>query len=478
MRNTSITKARHCRAFLLAAFLAALLLPGTVFASDDTDPPLHDADASQKRSFSTGTAFFDDGKINGSFYYFQRKRMRESLADDRYHNNLDHATFGVGAEFISGFIGDFIGVDIGAFSATDLWHSNKAFHELSFFPARDPWHINWGSNHPDNGVSLHKALVKFRHESFWAKAGYFQPTGPSTLGVNWSVYPGTYRGAEAGFTQGGLSLATTWADQYKAPWYRDTYHFRRDDGSHVSYLWSLGARYTFDEATFLSGTTVELAYGESKNFLQNAHFKIKNERPLGEGTFTAGYQLYAMDDSTAHGENDNFAGAAYQHFLFSKYDLGPWTFRAEFTYTEAPQKNDNNKGYFAYRLISRYGGSQGAIEPDWNTRSDWNHDREKAAFVNVSRKFSIFGHQGFEAGVTYSHGWDGKARGYSGHLNEWAWALDLSYTVPSGPLEGAKIKAHYMEYTNSSDRPDWEGFKNAFQDERDFKLLITIPFSF
>jgi hypothetical protein len=56
--------------------------------------------------------------------------------------------------------------------------------------------------------------------------------------------------------------------------------------------------------------------------------------------------------------------------------------------------------------------------------------------------------------------------------------VDVSYTVPSGPLEGMKIKAHYMEYTNSSDMPDWQGFKNAFQDERDCKLLITIPFNF
>jgi hypothetical protein len=416
-------KARQCRTFLLAAFWTALFFPLPAFippasAADETDPPLHDAEESQQRSFSTGTAFFDDATVTGSVYYFQRKRMRESLEDDRYHNNLDHATFGMGAEFSSGFIGDFIGVDVGAFSATDLWNSGKAFHELSFFPARDPWHIDWNKTHPDNGVSLHKALVKFRHESFWAKAGYFQPTGPGTLGVNWSVYPGTYRGAEAGFSQGGFSMAAALADQYKAPWYRDTYYFRRDDSSHVSYLWTFGARYTFDESTFLSGTTVEAAYGESKNFLKNAHFKIKNERPLGEGTFTAGYQLYVMNDATSHDENDNFADTAYQHFVFSRYELGPWTFRAEFTYTEAPQNNDNNKGYFAYLLISRYGGSQGALEPDWNTRSDWNHDREKAAFANVSRKFSFFGHEGFEAGVTYSHGWNGKARGYSGHLNE------------------------------------------------------------
>ncbi|SBW06304.1 conserved exported hypothetical protein [uncultured delta proteobacterium] len=466
-------------AAVAVVFAVLIALPRPAAASDETDPPLHDVEESQERSFSTGTKFFDDGKVTGNFYYFQRKRMRKSNEDDRWHNNLDHATTGVGAEFSSGFIGDVIGVDVGAFSATDLWSSGRPFHELAFFPARDPWSINWDATHPDNGVSMHKALVKFRHnETWWGKAGYFQPTGPGVLGTNWSVYPGTYRGAETGFSYKGFSMAAAWADEYKAPWYRDTYHFRRDDKSHVAWLWSLGARYTFDEEVFLAGTTVEAAYGESEKFLKNAHFKIKNRRKAGDGEFTFGYQLYMMDDSDSSGANDNFAGAATQHFLFSRYEIGPWTLRAEYTYTLAPQNNENNKGYFAYRLISAYGGSQGALEPDWNTRSDWNHDRESAAFVNVSRKFSLFGYEGFEAGLTYSHGWDGKAYGYSTRLNERAWAADLIYTVPDGPLKGATVKAHYMQYTNSTGLNDWQGFKNAFQDEHDFKLLITIPFSF
>lgn len=462
----------------VAALVLTLLLTRPAAASEDTAPPLHEVEEMQERSFSTGTQFFDDGTVNGTLYYFQRKRMRVNNVDNRWHNNLDHATAGIGAEFSSGFVGDVIGVDVGAFSATDLWTSGLPFHEVAFFPARDPWRINWGEKHTENGVSLHKALVKFRHkETWWGKAGYFQPTGPGVLGSNWSVYPGTYRGAETGFSHKGFSMAAAWADQYKAPWFRDTYHFRRDDSSHVAWLWSLGARYAFGEETSLAGTTVELAYGESERFLQNGHFKIKNKQALGDGDLTFGYQLYAMDDSDSSGSNDNFAGPATQHFLFSRYELGPWTFRAEYTYTLAPQNNEDNKGYFAYRLISAYGGSQGALEPDWNTRSDWNHDRESAAFANVSRTFSIFGHKGFEAGLTFSYGWDGKARGYSTHLKERAWALDLIYTMPDGFLKGASIRAHYTDYRNSAGLNDWEGFKNAFGNEHDFKLLITIPFS-
>lgn len=470
-------KVRNPGVFL--AVLLLLALPSPVAASDDTDPPLHDVEESQSRSFSTGVKFFDEGKVTGNMYYFQRKRMRKNAGDGRWHNNLDHATAGIGAEFSSGFIGDVVGVDVGAFSATDLWSSKRPFHEIAFFPARDPWSINWGARYPENGVSLHKALVKFRHrEAWWGKAGYFQPTGPGVLGSNWSVYPGTYRGVEAGFSHKGFSMAAVWADEYKAPWYRDTYAFRRDDASRVDWLWSFGARYAFGEESPFGGTTVELAYGESQNFLKNGHFKIKNQRAVGDGVLTVGYQFYAMADSASSGKNDNFAGTATQHFLFGKYATGPWTFRAEYTYSLAPQENEHNKGYFAYRLISAYGGSQGALEMDWNTRSDWNHDQESAVFLNVSRKFSLFGHKGFEAGLIYSHGWDGRAYGYSTRLNERAWATDLMYTVPDGPLKGAAVKAHYMQYTNSTGLGDWQGFKNAFQDEHDFKLLVSIPFSF
>lgn len=459
-------------------FCAAVLTAAPAFASDEIHPPPYVAQEPQKRSFSTGAAFFDDARVVGSLYYFQRKRMRFNQTDERWHNNLDHATTGMGAEFSSGFIGDVIGVDVGAFSAFDLWNSSRPFHELSFFPARDPWNVDWGARHPDDGVSLHKALVKAQAGNAWAKAGYFQPSGPGVLGVNWSVYPGTYRGVETGFSRKGFSVAAAWADQYKAPWYKDAYGFRRDDGSSVAWLWTLGARYVFDEASGLRGTTVELAYGESQNYLKNGHAKIKNERPAGDGALTLGYQLYVMNDSDSGGPNDNFDGPATQHFFFSKYSQGQWTFQAEATHTYAPQNNESGKGYFAYRLISAYGGAQGALEPDWNTRSDWNHHRETAVFLNASRKFSIFGHQGFEAGFTYSHGWDGKARGYSGRLNEWAFAFDLGYVAPSGPLQGGSVKAHYTEYRNSSNKPDWIGFKNAFQDERDFKLLIVVPFSF
>ncbi len=472
MRNTAVFALR-------LALPVLLVLAGTLSApaAEDLAPPLHGAAAEQKKSFSTGTAFFDDANVGGNLYYFQRKRMRYALSDNHWHNNLDHATVNAGGEFTSGFAGGVLGFDFGAFLAYDLWNSNIPFHEMNFFPWRDPWHADWSDQYVDNGASVHKAHLKAKIGSAWAKAGYFQPTGPGVLGVNWSLFPGTWQGVEAGFQSGGLSMAGAWANEYKAPWYKDTYAFRMDDGTHVAWVWSLGARYAFSEGP-LKDTTLEVAYGESRNYLQNAHFKARHETSAWGNPLTFGYQMYAMADSDGSGSaNDNFDGIATQHFLFSRYEPGLWTLRLEFTYTRAHQDNAAQKGYFAYRLISAYGASQGALEPWWDTRSDWNHDREKAVFVNVARKFDDLGLAGVEAGVTWCQGWDGRAYGISDRLNEKALAFDLGYTVPSGPLKGVSVKAHYLIYRNGSDQDSWQNFKNAFQDERDFKFLVSIPFS-
>ena len=75
----------------------------------------------------------------------------------------------------------------------------------------------------------------------------------------------------------------------------------------------------------------------------------------------------------------------------------------------APTTSGKHLGYFVYCLTDRHDGAKGAYEPWWDSRSDWNHNLESAAFVS------------------------------------------LSHTL------------------------GWEGFRNLFQDERDLKVLLTIP---
>lgn len=424
----------------------------------------------------TGVPFFDDATMGGDIFFFQRKRTRYDVGTGRYENNLDHGTFNVSTDFNSGLIGDVVGVDVGVFFARDLYSNASPDHEMAFFPWSDPWKPNWDATRSRSGFSLYKGYLKFQPGPFRAKVGLFQTSEVTTLGNNWSLMPGTWRGVELGSTFGDLDLGFTVADAYKAPWFKTVNGFRRADGkTDVDYVWSAGARYKASEGV-LDGTTLEAAYGESQNFLMNAHVKTAYDTQVGGLPLTFGYQLYMMDDSDATGgPNDLFDGLATQHFVFSKLTMDPWTFRLETTYTSANQARDSHLGYFAYRLVDRYGTSQGAIDPWWDTRSDWNHDKEWAAFAKASRKLDDIGFQGLEVGVSWSQGWGGRALGTTERLGEWALAFDLGFTVPEGPLQGTSLRFHYTDYHNQTNLPSWEPFKNAFQNERDYKFMVHVP---
>ena len=417
-------------------------------------------------------AFFKDASFEATLYYFQRYRDRMNVGKDRYAVNLSHATTQLALDFESGYISEFLGFDFGIFGASDFYNKGDPGHEMNFFPSRDPWTSYGNKKRAKDGVSVYKALAKVKAGPVWARAGYFQPQGPGILGVNWSFLPGTYQGAEVGADLGKLSLAAAWANQYKAPWYNEVYKFKKNDGlTEVDYVWSMGARY---QAT--DGLSLEAAYGESQDFLWNAHFKAKYNRPVGDGRLSLGWHSYLMNDKGRQEPgNDNFSSTATQQFLAAGYETGPWNFNLEFLYTHVPHKNPGNVGYFAYRPVSGYGSSKGAYEPWWDLRSDWNHHEEKAAFLKIGRSLDDIGLDGWKAAVSGAYGWGARADGTTKKLEEVALGLDLSYTVGSGFLEGAVFALHYTRYDNRTNIPSWTHFKNAFQDEHDVKFSLVIP---
>lgn len=464
--------------FFLIGCLAASLAP-RAFAEDETAPATAGAEEGKKRSFSTGADLIDDGILSGGIWYFQRDRRRYNVETRQYENNLNHATLTANLDFTSGFLGDVIGFDIAVFGTHDIKNTGSPDHEMNFFPWGDPWHPDWSQSNARDGTSVYKAAVKLKAGPVWAKAGYFQPSGPGVLGVNWSIMPGTYRGVNGGADFGGLSVAFAWADAYKAPWYQNVNDFRKNDGeSRVPWMWSSGARYTFD-----SGVMLEAAYGESKKHLWNGHFKAHYDTVLDEEencTLRLGYQAYVMgdNDNSADTVNDNFDGTAWQHVLFFHYGTGPWLFRLEGTYTLSPFNSEYQMGNFVYRLTDRNGSSKGAYDIWWDARSDWNHHNEKAVFAGVDRSLDdILPIKGFSIGAGAAIGWDGEAYGTARHLKEWAFNADIGYTHPEGPLQGAFIKLHYTEYRNGTSLPSWEPYKNGFQSEHDIKLFAGIPFS-
>ena len=414
--------------------------------------------------------------VSGNVFYFNRHRERYDVGTGRFLDNLHHQTLQGSIGIDSPYYGDIIGFELGLYATTDLANKASPDHEMSYFPWNNPWSPDWSKRDAWDGASLYRAHLKLRHatggQQFWGKFGYFQPTGPGVIGVNWSLMPGTYRGLEVGLDRGPLAIALAWADQYKAPWFRDFYHFRKNDGqTRVDDLWSLGARYRF-----ASGLSVEAAYGESRDFLRSAHLKFKYGTP--DEKLTLSYQLYGMADSDESATpNNQYSGHfAYQHYLAAAWRHAPYVLKAEFLHTRAPGSQPQHTGYFAYRLIGRYGGANGAYEPWWDNRSDWNHNRESAVFLGISRTLDdLLGVAGFTFGLSGAVGWCGQVQGVNERLRENAWSVDLGYVVPSGPLKNTRFSLHYTRYNNLTRLPSWTGFNNLFQDERDLKFFVIVP---
>ena len=471
-------------AFCLLVYLLIMLgllsiLAGKALAVEDIIPPSSESvikTQNPDNSSNTGLTFFDEATVKGGFYSIYRNRVRYKPDTGRYGQNLDHLSVQAGVEFNSGYVDDFIGIDVGLYASADLRQRASVDHEMNFFPWSTPYKPNWGKTSTDDGFSFYKAHFKLKTDNAYAKLGYFQPTGPGVLGVNWSFFPGTYRGAEIGYKLGLFEFAVAMVDEYKAPWFFEPYGFRQYDvDTHIPWLGSAGARYNSP-----SGFKAELAYGTSKDFLHNAHLKLDKEMQLPEGSLNFGYHLYAMADSSGQLENKNniFDGSAWQHYLYSRYSVGLWTLRLEGTATVVKQENPNQLGYFAYRLTVPSGSSKGAYDVWWDARSDWNADNEKAVFLGAGRKLDdVMFFNGLTAGMGYAFGFDGRAYGASEHLKESAWIAEISYTHErKDALEGAWVKVHYTHYNNHTNYPSWSPYRNAFQDERDVKVMLGIPF--
>lgn len=420
--------------------------------------------------------FFSESTISGNLNFFMRARDRGNVDangnDTTKVTNLDHGSVFANLGFNSGYVANTVGLDAVIYSTFDMWQNGGADHEMNFWGVNNPYDklpddsacSDVWTDCTDNGVSFATAAAKFKFgESVTAKLGYFQPSVPSALAVNWSFAPGTYLGGEIGANLGGVDVGLVVADEYKAPWFKETYEFQTTNGDDAGTAYSIGARYTLDNGVLLDAGYAALTDGDRKNF----HVKVKGTT---EGGVYWSPQLYVVDD------DEQYDSTAFQLAMLTAFSSGQYSYRAEATYTSAESIDDSLAGNMAYRLTSQYGGSNGAYDIWWNNRSDFNHDGEFAAFLSASRDFSDIGGQGFSAGVSGAIGFGAEAEGYK-DLTEYAFSLFANYAIQEGALKDANVSFYYTEYFNDTDAPNWAGYTNLFQDETDFKLMLTIPFS-
>lgn len=426
--------------------------------------------------------FIEDSRLDGGLYYMQRDRSRKDITTNKYEDNLKHSTFNASLDFSSGYLADMVGLDLGVYGALELSNSGPAHpNEIGFSNSKSPWEEKWEGDR--SGLSFYKAALKFKSGPFWARGGYIQPAGQTLLAPNWSLLPGTYRGAEAGMVfdfenVGELSMSYMWADEYKAPWYRNTYEFRKmDKKTKVDYLHSIGAKYDFKNDLVL-----ELAFGQAKNYMEQYFGKVSYQYPVVGNNLAMSYQFYGADDrdDNPNSTNNVYDGLAWLQAMTFAYQTGPLKWRLEGTLVKA----EGSMGYFLQQMTTSHNSaSNGRLDIWWNGRSDFNANGEKAAYAGVMYDLSGWDLKGWEVGTSYAYGWDAKPGNGPGAISgskieESAWNADIVYTITEGKAKDSKFWLHYTKYDNHSDIPSWGGgYNNIFQDEHDVKFIVTVPFS-
>ena len=433
------------------------------------------------------TGFIDDGTLNANVYYWQRHRERKEMDPASHHygqyqQNLHHATFNGSLDFSSGYVADVIGLDLAAFGAVEMSGKGPAApNEIAFSDAKTRWDEKWSGD--KNGASIYKAAVKVNVQDYWLRAGYIQPAGQTLLAPHWSFLPGTYRGVEAGtrydFAEAGaLSFSYMWSDKYKAPWYRNMYHFRKADGkTAVSYLHSFGAKYDFKNNVIVEG-----AIGQAADYMDQYFSKVSWTFPVAGNDLRTSWQFYGAHDKEHGGganPNDVYDGLAWLQALTLGYTAGPFDFRLEGTKVKA----NGNQGYFLQRMTPGYASSNGRLDVWWDSRSDFNANGENTVFAGVMYDLKNWQLPGWAVGTSYAWGWGARPSTNAiydqrNRLKESAWNLDLRYHVQQGPIKGTSFKLHYTRYQNHSTIPSWsDGYGNVFQDEKDIKFIVIAPFT-
>ncbi|OCG69309.1 OprD family outer membrane porin [Gilliamella sp. Fer4-1] len=425
--------------------------------------------------------FIDDSSLTGNVFFWNRDRERKDIDEHKYEKNLRHTSFNANLDFRSGYIADKFAIELGGYGAWEVSNGGNGHpNEIGFSGANTRWDENWKKD--VSGLSFYKAQANFKiDELFWIKTGYIQPSGQTLLAPHWSLLPGTYRGFELGSTidfdtSGVLSMSYMWADKYKAPWYKKLYEFRQwGAGKKIDFLHSAGLKYDFKNDLVL-----ESAFGQAQNYMNQFFGKASYKTNLLDNPLTLSYQFYGAKDQSHKGK-DVYDGLAWLQAATLGYQVGPVNFRLEGVTVKA----EGEQGFFLQRMTPDYASSNGRLDIWWNSRSDFNANGEKAVFAEVTYDLSDVSNYfaGWKTGASYAYGWDAKpnstAKNQKQRLIESAYNFDLSYSIQNGLAKDTSFQLHYTKYNNHSNSiPSWGGgYGNIFQDERDIKFIVTIPFT-
>ncbi|ORF44935.1 OprD family outer membrane porin [Gilliamella apicola] len=425
--------------------------------------------------------FVDDSSLTGNVFFWNRDRERKNIDEHKYEKNLRHSSFNTNLDFKSGYIADRFAIELGGYGAWEVSNGGNGHpNEIGFSGTNTRWEEDWKKD--VSGLSFYKALVNFKlDDKFWLRAGYIQPSGQTLLAPHWSLLPGTYRGVEFGTLldfddAGALSMSYMWTDKYKAPWYKRLYEFKQwGKGKKIDYLHSAGLKYDFK-----NNLVIESAFGQAQNYMNQFFGKASYKTDVFNNPLTMSYQFYGAKDQSHKGK-DVYDGLAWLQAATLGYQMGPVGLRLEGVVVKA----EGEQGFFLQRMTPDYASSNGRLDIWWNSRSDFNANGEKALFAEITYDLGDLSNYltGWRTGASYAYGWDAKPStnkqfNQKKRLVESAYNFDLGYTVQNGWIKDTSLQLHFTKYNNHTNIPSWGGgYGNIFQDERDIKFIVIVPFT-
>jgi len=161
------------------------------------------------------------------------------------------------------------------------------------------------------------------------------------------------------------------------------------------------------------------------------------------------------------------------------YTVGPVDLRLEGSWVKA----EGNQGFFLQRMTPGYASSKGRLDTWWDVHSDWNANSEKAIFAGAMLDLMPWQLAGWKVGASYVWSWDARPAtlptvDQSQRLKESAWNLDLIYQIQQGRAKDNQFRLRNTRYDNHSNLPSYSGgYGNIFQDEKDLKFMVIVPFT-
>jgi hypothetical protein len=308
--------------------------------------------------FSTAAQASVDDVLNSPFFSdshaeLSLKNYWKYLKEDAANPKEVHNAWGQGLAlgYQSGYLADFIGVNLDYYSAVKLGASD-------YFNTRGVLYNNGPGNSKENAAGYSKVgqrYIKLKGDvggaALNAQAGWQVLRNYGVISTSTRLSPTTYLGWSGSVSGAGLSLRGAYVERSMDRNSPDSLRLQTNDGRYINHLAS--AELGYDNKQFNG----QLAYGESQDYLRRqilrVGYKANEKLSLGSQIYTT----QALDEYKQMAlSKRNFDHNANHFALDAKWQEPLWSVKVGIAHTRAP-KGDGQLGFYPRHMSKNSRGT-------------------------------------------------------------------------------------------------------------------------